>query len=68
MTMKAEGRARVGDLAHRFQSMMPAQVRDTNQEANTRKDFVLPLMAALGWNIDSVEVVIEDRRAGRRDD
>ena len=65
MTAKDEARARVAELIASFQALSSSQVRDTYQEANTRKDFVLPLMGALGWNTNSAEEVFEERRAGR---
>jgi type I restriction-modification system DNA methylase subunit len=66
MTTKDEARATIAALVGRFQALTPAQVRDTYQEANTRKDFVLPLFRALGWNTDDANDVFEHRRVGRR--
>ena len=52
MTTKEEARAKVAELVERWRAVSPDQVRNTYQEANTRKDFVLPLFRAMGWDTE----------------
>ena len=65
MITKEEARTKVAELVERWRSLTPGQVRNTYQEANTRKDFVLGLFRALGWDTDRAEEVFEERKAGR---
>jgi len=58
----------VGKLVARFQALAPADVRRFNEE-NTKKDFILPLFRALGWDVDSSEeVAAEEKASGGRVD
>jgi type I restriction-modification system DNA methylase subunit len=60
---KEQARLKVAALVERFHSLSYAQVQRDYQEANTRKDFILPLFEALGWDTALVDEVFEERRA-----
>ena len=60
---KAEARQKVAALVERWSSLSHAQVQRDYQEANTRKDFILPLFEALGWNTALADEVFEARKA-----
>lgn len=60
---KEEARQKVATLVQRWRSLSHSQVQRDYQEANTRKDFILPLFEALGWNTALADEVFEERRA-----
>ena len=60
---KEEARQNIVTLIARWHSLSPAQIQRDYQEANTRKDFILPLFEALGWNTALADEVFEERRA-----
>ncbi len=64
MTTKEEAREAVTELVARYDGLSDAQRQGLN-EANTRKDFILPLFAALGWKTDDYSEVAEEVRAGQ---
>ncbi len=65
---KEEARDRIAALVERWQSLTAGERRRYNEE-NTKKDFVLPLFEALGWNVkDAAEVAAEHAAAPGRVD
>src|SRR5918999_735013 len=60
---KLEAKQKVANLKEYWRSLSPSRIRQDYQEANTRKDFILPLFDALGWNIALADEVFEERRA-----
>ena len=60
----------VGRLAERYKALTPQERRHYN-EAQTRKDFIDPLFASLGWDVRGVkrnEVDVETHVSGGRAD
>ncbi len=53
---KEQSRAEVARLVERYQRLSVAQVRAYDEE-DTKKDFILPLFKALGWDVDEKEEV-----------
>ncbi|MBI4318230.1 MAG: N-6 DNA methylase [Chloroflexi bacterium] len=67
MTTQDEARAAVQALVAKWQALSPAQLKGYNEES-TKKDFILPLFKALGWNVDSSEVAAEQQVSSGRVD
>ena len=68
---KPEAKQEIAKLIKKFDDLTPAQRKNYN-EANTRKDFILPLFHALNWDVynsqSSNEVIEEEATiAGRID-
>ena len=59
---KDEARQKVAELVAKFQALAPADVRRFNEE-NPKKDIILPLFRALGWDVDSSEEVAAEENA-----
>ena len=57
-----QARARVAELVERFQALTSAQIRAYNEE-NTKKDCILPLFQALGWDVENSEEVAAEAKA-----
>lgn len=55
-------RQRIAELLEQWRSLGNPQIRQDYHEANTRKDFILPLFDALGWNTASADEVFEEQR------
>jgi len=63
-----EAKQRIADLLARFQAFTPGHVKRYNEE-NTKKDFILPLFEALGWDVySSREVAAEEKASAGRVD
>jgi hypothetical protein len=54
-------RQRITGLLERWRSLSNPQIRQDYHEANTRKDFILLLFEALGWNTASADEVFEEQ-------
>jgi type I restriction-modification system DNA methylase subunit len=58
----------IKELTEKYEKLTPADVKEYKEEG-TKKDFILPLFAALGWNItDGYEVPAETDASGGRVD
>ncbi len=64
MTTQEQARQTVAALIEKFENLGDRGRRALN-EANTRKDYILPLFAALGWRTDDSSEVAEEVRVGR---
>ena len=65
---RESARACVAQLTARCRALTPSQVKDYNEE-NTKKDFILPLFAALGWAVsDTAHVNAEKNVSNGRVD
>ena len=61
-------REEVARLLDNYQRLDPQRIKRYNEE-NTKKDFILPLFKALGWNVDdSSEVAAEEKVSNKRVD
>ena len=60
---KSEARQKITSLLEHWRSLSPSQIRQDYQEANTCKDFILPLFDALGWNTGLADEVFAERQA-----
>jgi len=56
---KGEAKEKIKILVQKFEKLTVAEKRSYN-EAMTRKDFIIPLFDALGWDVYSNEVVEEE--------
>jgi len=56
---------KIRDLVEKFRNDTDAK---KHNEAQIYKDYVLPLFSALGWDVNSREVTIEETIAGKRAD
>ncbi|MFH0854560.1 MAG: N-6 DNA methylase [bacterium] len=56
---KTEAKEKIKILVQKFEKLTVAEKRSYN-EAMTRKDFIVPLFDALGWDVYSNEVVEEE--------
>jgi hypothetical protein len=68
MADKGKAQKAVAELIKRYEGLGdPKGIRGRKalNEANTRKDFILPLFAALGWQTDDSNEVAEEVRVGR---
>ncbi len=61
---KEQSRAEVARLVERYQGFTTAQRRAYNEE-ETKKDFILPLFKALGWDVDQKEEVAAEVSASK---
>ena len=67
MATEEEAKAKIEQLVSQFERL-GAAARELN-EANTKKDYIEPLFACLGWKVhDSNEVSAEERASGGRVD
>ncbi|MEX2054288.1 MAG: N-6 DNA methylase [Candidatus Colwellbacteria bacterium] len=57
----------IQELITRYKNLSPQKRKDLN-EAQSCKDFILPLFGALGWDVYSEEVSSEENVAGKRAD
>lgn len=64
---KQEGEKQISKLVEKYENLTPAQRKQYN-EANTRKNFILPLFESLGWDTRSDDVPEEERASGKRVD
>jgi predicted type IV restriction endonuclease len=63
-TSYAQARAKVERLVERF-SVLSAHNRKHYNEAATRKDFILPLFRALGWQVEDTREVSPEEQVSR---
>ena len=64
MTTPETAYAQVHLLVDRFKSLSPAARRGMNESA-TRQGYILPLFAALGWNITDTSEVSPEEKVSR---
>ncbi len=66
---KDEARLAVQDLVEKYDDIKAAnKIRDFSEE-DTKKDFILPLFEALGWDVSNrAEVTAEEQISGKRVD
>lgn len=64
MKKQTDARTQIAQLIEKYESLSE-RTRQTFNEANTRKDFVIPLFAALGWDVRDTGEVAEEVRVGR---
>jgi type I restriction-modification system DNA methylase subunit len=60
MTSKSEAKVKISRLIKEYELLKKAGKLDTYNEANTRKDFIMPLFEALGWDVRSAAEVSEE--------
>jgi type I restriction-modification system DNA methylase subunit len=60
MSRKTEAKAKIAELIKEYEKLKEAGKLKTYNEANTRKDFIMPLFEALGWNVRSSAEVSEE--------
>ncbi|MCX6745841.1 MAG: hypothetical protein NTX00_02355, partial [Candidatus Parcubacteria bacterium] len=59
---KTQAKREFEQLIKKFEALSDHERSDYN-EANTRKDFILPLFRILGWNVYSKDEVNEEEKA-----
>lgn len=64
---RQEGEKQITRLIEKYENLTLAQRKQYN-EANTRKNFILPLFEILGWDTRSEDVPEEERASGKRVD
>jgi type I restriction-modification system DNA methylase subunit len=64
---KEESKQRIEQLVRKFEGMPDYLKKDYNEE-QTKKNLILPLFEALGWDIQSDEVQAEESASGGRVD
>ena len=57
---KTSAKAKIRRLIEEYEQLKAAGKLETYNEANTRKDFIMPLFEALGWNVRSSAEVSEE--------
>ena len=63
---KPEAKGKIKNLIERYEQVKKSHQRPKYDEANTRKDFIMPLFQALGWDVHSEIVereVVEEANA-----
>jgi type I restriction-modification system DNA methylase subunit len=65
---KEEAKLKIAELVDKYKKLSDKEIRALN-EANTKQAFILPLFAALGWDIyDTNEVMLEEAASNGRVD
>lgn len=64
---KQQAEEKIQNLIERYKHLSSEEIKKYN-EANTRKNFILPLFEALGWDTRGEEVVEEECASGKRVD
>ena len=59
---KAQAKKELEQLIEKFEALSDHERKDYN-EANTRKDFILPMFRILGWDVYSKDEVNEEEKA-----
>lgn len=59
---KQEAKEKIKKLIERYEKLTPNEIKKIN-EMTTRKDFVIPLFEALGWDVYNLNEVIEEQSA-----
>ncbi len=62
---KEEAKNRIGQLIEKFSLQIQHYKSDNYNEMQTRKDFIDPFFAALGWDMDNKLVKVESQREVR---
>ncbi len=65
MPTKEEARQKVGALVAKCQALPAAQSHYYDIEENTKKDFILPLFSALGWDTENATEVAAEEAASK---
>ena len=61
---KESAKNQIGALVQKWQSVLPADLRQYNEE-NTKNVFIQPLFEALGWDFHNIEEVTAEHAAAR---
>jgi type I restriction-modification system DNA methylase subunit len=65
---KEEARQKITELVKKYEALSAKDIKGFN-EANTKQGFILPLFAALGWDVfDTHEVAMEEAASNKRVD
>ncbi|HLD48761.1 MAG TPA: type I restriction endonuclease, partial [archaeon] len=64
---KEQAKKEIQKLVERFENKSPQELKIMNEET-TKKNFILPLFRALGWDVDSEEVSAEEKISKKRVD
>jgi len=65
---KEEARQKIAELVKKYEALSGKDIKSFN-EANTKQGFILPLFAALGWDVfDTHEVAMEEAASNKRVD
>ncbi|RJO60739.1 MAG: hypothetical protein C4542_08310 [Dehalococcoidia bacterium] len=65
---KDEARQKISELVKKYEALTSKEIKSYN-EANTKQGFILPLFAALGWDVfDTHEVAMEEAASNKRVD
>jgi type I restriction-modification system DNA methylase subunit len=64
---KQQAKEEVKKLVEKYKNLTQDEIKHYN-EANTRKNFILPLFEALGWDVNGEEVAEEEKASGKRVD
>ncbi len=61
---REQAKEKIGELVGRCQRLSQPEMRQYNEE-NTKKDFILPLFEALGWNVNDASEVAAEHGTGQ---
>lgn len=61
MPSKEEAKLKIAELIKKYEALKSANQLDAYNEANTRKDFIMPLFEALGWDVRNAAEVYEEQ-------
>jgi type I restriction-modification system DNA methylase subunit len=65
---KEESKQKITELVKKYKTLLTSEIKSFN-EANTKQGFILPLFAALGWDVNETkEVTMEEAASGGRVD
>lgn len=65
---KEESRQKIAELVAKYEALSSKGIKSFN-EANTKQGFILPLFAAMGWDVfDTNEVAMEEAASNKRVD
>lgn len=65
MSKKELARKKISKLVAEYEKVVSEGRINSYNEENTKKDFILPLFRALGWNVDSSQEVSAEDRASK---
>ena len=63
---KEQAKEKISQLIKDYEKLATGGKLEGYNEANTRKDFIMPLFEALGWEIRKAEEVSEEEAANNR--
>jgi len=67
--MQEKAKIKIQDLIRRYEAVRDSDKIGRYTEEETKKDFIIPLFEALGWDVyDSKEVTAEEQISGNRVD